>query len=275
MRKQFLLPLLAAAGGVMGGLLRGWQLETSFEQDTGLPLSGTSATLTISLAFVFFAILVLLASRVNRPKQPLGFPLAFRNESPFYLIPVLIAAALTAAGGLLYLMDWSRTYDPPALQLLFGLIAMVGAACLLLVGLRNYKQGWTSEKSPVLLGPAFMSCVWLMFAYQGWARDPIVIDYVFDLFAIIFTLLAHYYVSSYAFGRPRETPLCITATLALAFSLTIIPFCSRLADQLLFAGVVLYLLPTLYTLCRNNGQEQLFPNPNSPNPENPLKEDSI
>lgn len=275
MRKQFLLPLLAAAGGVMGALLRGWQLETSFEQGTGLPLSGTPATLSIGLAFVLFTVLVALASRAHRTKQPLGFSLAFRNESPFYLLLVCAAVALTAAGGLLYLVEWSRTYDPPALQLVFGLMAMVGAACLLLLGLRNYKQGWTSEKSSVLLGPAFMGCVWLMFAYQGWARDPIVMDYVFDLFAIIFTLLAHYYVSSYAFGRPRETPLCVTGTLAIAFSLTILPFCTRLADQLLFSAVVLYLIPTLYTLCRNNGQDQLFPNPNSPTPENPLKEDSI
>lgn len=274
MRKQFLIPLFAAAGGVMGLLLRGWQLDTSFEPDTGLPISGTPATLVISLAFVLVALLAVLLSRMARPKQPLGFSLAFHNETLFYLTPVWAAAVLTAAGGFLYLVEWSRLYEPPILQLVFGLMAMVAAPCLLLIGLRNYKQGWATEGSLVLLGPAFMSCVWIMFAYQGWARDPIVMDYVFDLFAIIFTLLAYYYVSSYAFGSPRETPLCITGTLAVAFSLTVIPFCDRLADQLLFAGVILYLLPTLYTLCRNNGQEHLFPNPNSPDPENPLKEES-
>ena len=275
MRKQFLLPLFAAAGGVIGGFMRGWQLETSFEHDTGLPIFGTSATLAIGLTFVSFAILAVSLSRISRSKQPLGFSLAFRNESLFYLIPVCASSALTAAGGFFYLMDWSRMYDPPVLQLVFGLMAMVGAPCLLLIGLRNYKQGFTTERSPLLLGPAFMSCVWIMFAYQGWARDPIVMDYVFDLFAIIFTLLAHYYVSSYAFDRPREMPLFISGVLAVAFSLTSISFCTHIADQLLFAGGILYLLPTLYTLCRNNGQEHLFPNPNSPNPENPLKEESL
>ena len=275
MRKQFLIPLFAAAGGIMGILLRNWQLATSFAPDTGLPISGTPATLVISLAFVAFAVLAVLFSRIGRPKHPLGFTLAFHNETLFYLTPVWAAAVLTAAGGFLYLMEWSRLYDAPVLQLVFGLMAILAAPCLLLMGLRNYKQrGWATESSLVLLGPAFMSCVWIMFAYQGWARDPAVMDYVFALFAIIFTLLAHYYVSAYAFGQPRETPLCITGTLAVAFSLTILPSCDRLADQLLFAGVVLYLLPTLYTLCRNNGQEHLFPNPNSPNPENPLKEES-
>lgn len=275
MRKQFLLPFFALVGGVAGGFLRGWQLDTSFEQNTGLPIAGTPATLAICLAFVLVAILVVIVSLMKRPNHPLGFSLAFRNESFFYLLSVCAAAALTAAGGFLYVMEWARMYEPSVLQLVFGLMTLVGAPCLLFIGLRNYKQGWATENSLVLLGPAFMCCVWLMFAYQGWARDPIVMDYVFDLFAIIFTLLAHYYVCSYSFGRPSQTPLCITGALAVAFSVTIIPFCERLSDQLLFIGVILYLLPTLYTLCRNNGREHLFSNPNSPNPENPLKEESI
>lgn len=275
MRKQFLLPLLALVGGIAGGFLRGWQLETSFEPDTGLPISGTPATLAIALVFLCLAVLITLVSLSKHHKSPLHFSLAFQNKSLLYFAPICLAAALTIAAGLLFLMEWSRTYEPPVLQLVLGLITVAAAPCLLFVGLRHYKQGWTTEHSPLLMIPAFMCCVWIMFAYQGWARDPIISDYIFHLFAIIFTLLAHYYVSSYALSRPREVPLCITGSLAVAFSFTVLPFTDGLADQLLFAANILYLLPTIYTLCRNNCQEHLFPNPNSPHPENPLKEESI
>ena len=43
MKKEILLPALAAAGGAAGFALRRWELATAFEPDTGLPIAGMPA----------------------------------------------------------------------------------------------------------------------------------------------------------------------------------------------------------------------------------------
>ena len=45
MRKEILLPAVAAAGGVVGFAFRRWELATAFEADTGLPIDGAPATM--------------------------------------------------------------------------------------------------------------------------------------------------------------------------------------------------------------------------------------
>ena len=59
MRKEIVLPVVAAAMGAAGFALRKWELASAFEADTGLPISGAPATgalivLSIAAAVILF-----------------------------------------------------------------------------------------------------------------------------------------------------------------------------------------------------------------------------
>ena len=54
-----------------------------------------------------------------------------------------------------------------------------------------------------LLMPAYTCCMWLIVAYQARAADPVILDYVYELFAIIAVLLGLYFIAGFSFERPK------------------------------------------------------------------------
>ena len=99
--------------------------------------------------------------------------------------------------------------------------------------------------------PAYASCVWLIVSYLDHSGDPIVLDYVYQLFAVVASVLGCYFLAGFSYRRPKAFP-------AILFSLTAMYFCLvTLADRhdvsmlLLFVAFALYLLATTVLLQYN------------------------
>ena len=100
-------------------------------------------------------------------------------------------------------------------------LCLAGLPCIIL-WVKHLNQG--SEKckeSLALLELCFLFCVWLVSNYQSCAADPVVMNYIWEVLAICFSLLGLYYVASYSFlkeAHPRRTVLA--CLMAVFFSLT-------------------------------------------------------
>ncbi len=224
MKKALLPPLTALAAGAVGFLLRRWELSTAFEPN-GLPIPGAPATLVLAL-FSLLAVLAagLAARRRLRDRTAAPFCQAFFCGEPLYITCNVIAAALLIGGGCLGIWSYVNSPVKTLPSLLLAGLAVLSGVSVGIVGRQAYRHEGDGKYNAFLLLPAFTYCLWLITSYQRRAGDPIILDYVYHILAIIATLLALYRMAGHSFekGQTRTT---------LWFSLTAVYFsCVSLAD---------------------------------------------
>ena len=96
------------------------------------------------------------------------------------------------------------------------------------------------EPGPLEL--CFLFCVWLISDYQVRAADPVVQDYMYEVFAIVCGLMGIYFVTSYSFqeGKPRRT--LFFCLMGAYFSLVTLADQHSLTDIFRYGFVVLFLI---------------------------------
>ncbi len=207
MKKSFFLPGLALLLGVVGFFLRLWELSTAFEPN-GLPIPGAPATIAlICLSVAVLVVLGLLSFRLCRGKAALTCAQAFTCPLASYITLNVICAALLLGAGAIAVMNYVAQADQQPSHLLVGGLAAASGVCILLSGKKNYRKEGDFRFNGLLLVPPFFACLWLVVVYQFRAGDPIILDYVYQILAIISILLALYFMAGFSFekGRPILT----------------------------------------------------------------------
>lgn len=237
--------LLALAGGVGGFFLRRWELSTVFDSN-GLPaLWSTPSLLLIALSVVLAAAFLLL---VRRPRYlPADYSEAFCPKG-CWLYPAgmaLSAAALLFAG----VLGFRYGGYCSLLCKLTNLMFLLSFLCILVVAWTNFR-GRPLRYSLPLLVPGYTLCLWLVSAYQQRAADPVVLNYVYELLAIICTLLCLYFSAGYSFGRPKFIHCAFTGLLGIYFTMVTFADAHTTADRLVLLFALLYqllhVIPLLY-----------------------------
>lgn len=253
MRKEFVLPATALVGGAAGFFLRRWELRSAFEPDSGLPIPGTPATWAlIALSAVVVVLLTLLCFGAGKGFRG-GYDEVFRAEGNTLSMVGMVAAAflMAIAGGLLllqvpalYQSAAGVTKGTPMLtmlpKVLLAGLCLASAWSLLQLGKNNFRGEGRGKFSSNLLIPAYTACMWLIVAYQARSGDPIILDYVYQLFAIIATVMAAYFVAGFGFDRAKVFPGALFSLLAMYFILVTLADTHELAMVLLFAAFFLY-----------------------------------
>lgn len=270
MRKEFLLPALALGGGLAGLALRLWELSSAFEADTGLPVAGAPATLVLAgfSAAVLLA-LVLLCRGTGRGFQG-SYDEAFQAAgSTPYLTMMVAAAFLMAGSGVLLLAQAGGVLSESLAasagaglglsglfqlllsvgrELLLAILALASAASLFLLGKNNYKGEGKGERSGCLLTPAYTACVWLIVSYLDHSGDPIVLDYVYQLFAVVAAVLGSYFLAGFGYQRPKGFPAAFFSLAAMYFCLVTLADRHTPAELLLYVGYFLYFAGSVHVL---------------------------
>ena len=265
MRKEILLPIAAAAGGVGGFALRRWELATAFEADTGLPIAGAPATMALIALSAVVAVVLLVLSLGKYPDFE-GCDMAFRagGNTLYALAGVLSAFLLLAAGGV-SVLEFVRGDNQVYTRLIVAGMAVLSGFCVLATVQNHFREQGKGKYSIYLLIPAFTFCVWLIAAYQVRAGDPVQLDYVYELFAIIAGLLALYFIAGFSFEKGKPVPTVFFSLLAVYFSIT------TLADEHDWSTVLLYGFTILYLL--TNSAVLLY-NAVRPLPAKPVENDT-
>lgn len=257
MRKEIIVPAVAVIGGGMGFALRCWELNTGFEPDTGLPIAEAPATYTpIAFSVVMVVVLALLCLGSKRAFS--GYAQAFqaRGNTLYATAGVLSGFLLLGAGSLMAAepaMGGELVYT----RLITAVLALAAGICVVLTVRDNFRGLADGKYSFKLLMPAYAFCVWLIAAYQVRAGDPVRLDYVYELFAIITGLLGLYGAASFSFERGRSFLTALFSMLGVYFSLVTLADSHQLADMLLYAFTIVYLLTNTVTLLHNAARPEL------------------
>jgi len=279
MVKKLIPPLLAVAGGVVGFGLRKWELAAAFDPETGLARLGTVPTLLLILLSVgMLALLAALAAPQVKGDLRSGDELLAAPDNTLYMGSVVVISFLFAAAGVWNLLELWKAYEDtvsmggsyfsllPRLGMV--VLSVMAAVGLLKQGRENYHGSNARHFSHIPLLPAYLCCLWLIVTYQARCGDPVILDYVWEMFAVVTGVLGTFYVAGMSFDRPKPCRAVVSALMCVYFSLM------TLADDhtgpylLLFAAIALYCLTAavllLFNARRNAGQIVTNPEEETP-----------
>lgn len=248
----FLPPALALLGGAAGFVLRMREWSSSFEADTGLPIPGTGLSTALSVFCLATALLLgILLWRMCHKSPALEYDDAFRCLHPAAWVADIAAALLLAAGGLACLLDYVRGISTSLLSCVLAALLVGSAGCLLLTGRNNFRGTKQERYNGYLLLPAYTCCLWLVLTYQAQAGNPVILQYVYQILAIICTLLGLYCTACFSFEKGKAFPALWTGLLAVLFSgISLADFSSR-TNMFLAVFSIVYFTAHSAVLLRN------------------------
>lgn len=257
MRNEYLLPGAALVGGCAGFALRRWELSTAFEG--ALPISGAPATLALAgLSIVMAALAIFAALRQPRGWKA-GYDQAFAAQGDtLYAAGGVLSALLLALSSVLSVLDWaglggSRLESQTGpMWMLLSAVSLAAAVCVFLTVKNNYRAEGKGEFRFAALMPGFAGCVWLVCVYQSQAAvDPILLNFVYRLSAVVLTLLALYYYAAFAYQRGRLPRAVVCSLLGCYFSVVALADSPSPADLARFGFAAVYLAVQAYALLRS------------------------
>lgn len=274
MRNTIAAPAVAVAGGAVGLGLRAWGLASAFEPDTGLPIPGMPATWSLILLSALVAAALALLCRGKRAAFEGGYDQAYAAKgNTLYITAVVLAAFLLLASGALNVLYVLRRDGVPITRLVLAALSVAVAPCVIAVGKNNYKGEKRGRFSLPLLMPGYVCCVWLITSYQVRAGDPVQLDYIYELFAIIAVLVGIYFSAGFAFERPKFFCAAFFSLLGVYFSVVTLADRHDLATTLLYGFAILYLLAHTISLLYNASRPAAVPR--RPQAEQPDTDDDM
>lgn len=263
MLNVILLPLLAVIGGVGGFFLRRWELATAFEAN-GLAIPWMPATIVLIVLSIILALAFALLCRGSKHElKDYGGAFSARGSWAYLVVTALAAACLLLAG-VYGLADELGEGAPHLLRLLLWAMCIVSFFCVLVVVLNNFRaQG--RKYSLVLLAPAYTCCLWLVSAYQQRSADPVVLDYVYELFAIICTLLGLYFTAGFSFERAKVWRCAFFSLLSVYFGIVTLADGHDRSTRLLLLFSILYQAATVTLLLYHAFVKAPEPSPDESN----------
>ena len=221
MRKDLALPALALAGGAAGFFLRRWQLASAYRPETGLFVRGAPASYALLGLVALLAGLFLFLLRKKLEGLDDFLP-AFSSLGAEQMALFAAAWLLLDAAGFLGMMDgfkalrlWRASTDAyqlslPVSQLLAGGLCVLAGFGALYMGRMAYRGALNDQGCFLAPFPALAALVWLFSTHLKHGTEPVLMKYVFTLFAALLFTLAHYDAAGFLYGkpRPRRTAFC-------------------------------------------------------------------
>lgn len=272
-RRPWLICALAA--GLCAAALRRWQLNSAFEEDTGLAVPWAPASVILACVLVmsaaWFIILAMYQPLSRRPRtagQAQRWDLVFLDaRDPVYPVMVVAAAFLSVAAatallplGLRQWQEYKAAVDaglqPPssngALTIATAAGALLGFLGLLQMGWDGLRPGRRGRGGFAAALPGVAGCVWLMESFRAHAANPVLWDYVPLLLAIVCGMLFFMDFAGISAGVSRLRRLLWMAAMTVVLSAPALVSATAeknwgdvllLSAQLLTAAAVLWRLP--------------------------------
>lgn len=246
MLKALLLPLLAVVGGVGGFFLRRWELVAAFDYN-GLAIPWVPASVMLIILSIILALAFALLCR-GQKNELTNYSAAFSAPNNWgYLVVMALAAANLLIAGVSGLYEDRFWGNFSLLRLVVWVMCILSFFCVLVIALNNFRAK-SRKYSLVLLVPAYTFCLWLVAAYQQRTADPVILDYVYELFAIICTLLGLYFTAGFSFAKAKVWRCAFFCLMSIYFSIVTLADSHDRSAELLFIFSILYQLSTVSVL---------------------------
>lgn len=256
-------PGLAVVLGVLGAILRRWQLNTAYEAGgfltRGAPATAALVAFLILAAAVSFLLASTIRCRVPQEGRMSRWDLTFAAEGDTgYMTLMVLAALCVLAACPLLLKEAAELYairkatgegDNGLLQAVLAVCALPGGAALILSARDSFRMKGRGRENTALLLPAVLGCVWVLAAYRANAADPVRWNYVPLVLAAVCGMLFYMACAGLSFesGHPREmlwtgAATVVTSAVALAGKPDL-GATALLAGQMLAALAALWVAP--------------------------------
>ncbi|MBR2668137.1 MAG: hypothetical protein IKD96_08300 [Oscillospiraceae bacterium] len=229
--------VLFPVAGVAAAVLRQFQLSEAYTS-SGLPIPGQGSTLALLLLSLAAALGALIYSLLCRPKfGGEGLPACAGRSG--CTVGMTVAGFLVLIGGALTAMESLI----PSLRIAWMILAvlMVLSGALMVVGALQLKKDHRTCVGRLLLLPDFACCLWLVLFYQSNAADPILMDYVFRLLAMVCILLGLYFTTAQTYRLRRARRAAFFCLMGGYLSLLCLGEPLTLGSLALMVGFALYL----------------------------------
>lgn len=233
-RKPLILTVAAAA---LAYWLRLRQLDTMYDE-AGLVIAGSGQGLLTWLCIVMTALFGVYALFL-RPRTTAS---ALASRLPAVLAVSLLAGAGLAAGSAATILRLSDRFE-----LLLGAFGLISALCWIVTALDRFRG--RSIPAPLFMVPALYFSVTLIYNFRQWSQDPMILDYCFDLLALICVMCASFHLGGFCFDKGRRR-ICVF------FCCCGVVFCAasmaggRIRELCSAGGAMLWLLANLWPLLR-------------------------
>lgn len=222
------LPFLAPLLGIVGLLLRRWQLRSCFDE-AGLPIPGLAFYLLSALTAAMCLGLLIAVLPLRSRTDWVG---SFGAQS----MPLLYLPAVgVLLSGVSFLMNL-RPEVRETTAFVYASVtmpALMVAGCLLsAAGLCIMARGGTPDPLAVMF-PGFGSCFWLINVYHSHASDPVVQHFAWFILTAAASSLAWYSAAGFALQRGKIRPALGFALLTVFLSVTSLAGGESLSDQLM------------------------------------------
>lgn len=219
----------------LGFFLRRTQLQTAFDAIGVIP----GSKMTLIWVSIFVVLLFAAMSFLLRKRRK------YQSLASTRLLPLVggcAAGVLLAVGSVLMLIADTQTMD-----LIIGLGGVVAAACWIGTSVLRYRG--TKAHAVLYLVPVVVFVVVLVCRFRFWTRDPVILDYCFDLFALISSMCALLQLSGFCFDQGGRRVTVFFALCGVYFSA--VAMAGAAAEVLLaYLAAAVWLLVQLWLLLR-------------------------
>lgn len=222
------LPLLAMLGGVVGALLRAFQLLNGFEIGTGLYIPGTpEGKLLIAWCLLMAALAALLASK---GEHHASFEDVFAGAGDLYKLLLAFSGLLMAVCGCIWLLfkmqataataaeeveAWGMALEYP-----FGFLCIAAGLSIVGLGAVLSRGSISKRQALLLLPPLFWAAFHLLVAYRQYCVSANLALFTPDIFASIACVMAYYHFARMLYGKPAPRSFAFWAAMTIILTLT-------------------------------------------------------
>ncbi len=225
MRRYWTAPAAALLLGALGGFIRWKELNTSFEEATGLPKSGdVFTTAIISLTAVVAIVAVVFAILVSRRRTaPEIYRKAFYigNYGSFALSALLGIAGCTL--GVVFAFSGDCMGISGYVAWVFYALMIISGLSVVSTVLHSYTQKEGSAIYLTSVLPSIFFCYWMVLLYRENAGNPTLLEYCFSCYGFAAAALSFYYMAGYIYGRGKVGPTICFGLISIYLLIMTVP----------------------------------------------------
>lgn len=258
MKKTKWIPLAALIGGLAGLVVRRFYMTSSFEADTGLPISGTPIEAVVWALCAGLALVLCILSAGKHQDFEKRYHAAFAPRSFAGRTALLAGAFLYIAAGALNVQGYLTGTTDALGQRSVGAVRLALAVVAVIAGLAviSVTAAMSAGREPnraLVCLPGFAGCLWVMANYQEWAKSPITANYYLELLTLLLCMIACYLLAAFAFGKGKVSGTLFFAGESAAFCIMILADGLPLYDVAMALGMAFYLLAMTEALAYHDG----------------------
>lgn len=237
MRKGILLSAAVILYGGCGAFIRSNELQNAYDLN-GLHISGYTLTYVLIGLSILFVLLAAVFSRLAlKPRENSSYEAVFSGHFPVDLLAGFCLVASAVIG--MYVQINSELV---VMQFILQMLAFISGVCIIAISVRC-KSGKIEASTGILaLLPVFFTCLWMILTYRDWGRDPVLLDYVYGLLALVFATVGIFHAAGFKFKEPRYRLTMFFNLVGAYFSII------TLADTHTLSVFLAYLFCALYCL---------------------------